>query len=131
MAARRRGVRWYMDRDESTVMDCGIEIYQTVDADADSDGHGSNRGRTQSQSRSEPGTGFRAVTIGNGRVAGKERSVSAQLQARAVESPALSDVAVGRARLSGKHPSTWRSLRHGDGRAHGQSKQPVPEDGGV
>ena len=36
-----------MDRDESTVMGCDIEIYQTVDADADRDGPGSNRGRTQ------------------------------------------------------------------------------------
>ena len=36
-----------MDRDESTVMDCGIEIYQTVDADADSDGPGPDRDRAQ------------------------------------------------------------------------------------
>ena len=36
-----------MERDESTVMGCDIEIYQTVDADADRDGPGSNRGRTQ------------------------------------------------------------------------------------
>ena len=34
-----------MDRDESTVMGCDIEIYQTVIADADSDGPGSDRGR--------------------------------------------------------------------------------------
>ena len=34
------------DPDESTVMDCDIAIYQTVDADADRDGPGSNRGRT-------------------------------------------------------------------------------------
>ena len=32
-----------MDRDESTVMGCDIEIYQTVNAD--SDGPGSDRGR--------------------------------------------------------------------------------------
>ena len=34
-----------MDRDESTVMGCDIEIYQTVNADADSYGPGSDRGR--------------------------------------------------------------------------------------
>ena len=36
-----------MDRDESTVMGCDIDIYQTVNADADSDGPGSYRGRAQ------------------------------------------------------------------------------------
>jgi len=36
-----------MDSYESTVMDCDIEIYQTVYADADSDGPGSDRGRAQ------------------------------------------------------------------------------------
>ena len=43
-AQARAGV----DPDESTVMDCDIEIYQAVDADADRDGPGSNRGRTHS-----------------------------------------------------------------------------------
>ena len=38
-----------MDRDESTVMGCDIEIYQTVNADADSDGPGSNRGRAHNK----------------------------------------------------------------------------------
>ena len=42
-AQARAGV----DSDESTVMDCDIEIYHTVDADADRDGPGSNQGRTQ------------------------------------------------------------------------------------
>jgi hypothetical protein len=43
-------VRCGTDPDESTVMDCDIAIYQTVDADADSDGPGSDRGRAQSGS---------------------------------------------------------------------------------
>jgi len=42
-AVARAGV----DRDESTVTGCDIEIYQTVYADADSDGPGSDRGRAQ------------------------------------------------------------------------------------
>ena len=42
-AEARAGV----DRDESTVTGCDIEIYQTVYADADSDGPGSDRDRAQ------------------------------------------------------------------------------------
>ena len=46
-AARRRpAARAGVDSDESTVMDCDIAVYHTVDADADLDGPGSNRGRT-------------------------------------------------------------------------------------
>jgi len=37
-----------MDRDESTVIDRDIAIYQTVNADADSDGPGPDRDRAQS-----------------------------------------------------------------------------------
>ena len=46
-----------MDRDESTVMGCDIEIYQTVIADADSDGPGSDRGRAQERTRSDTSPG--------------------------------------------------------------------------
>ena len=38
------------DRDESTVIDRDIAIYQTVNADADSDGPGPDRDRAQARS---------------------------------------------------------------------------------
>ena len=45
------------DRDESTVIDRDIAIYQTVNADADSDGPGSDRDRAQKYVSSREGLG--------------------------------------------------------------------------